>query len=714
MGEHEFDLRGTLGLLRRQLRLILVMLAVGLAAAGLAVFVLKPVYTASALVMVDPSRKNLLDPETQAGTTSSESARVDSEVELVRSETTLLSAVQTLDLVNDPEFGVSLGLRDRLLAFLRIADPRLPTGEEALQSIVDRLRDAVSVQRRGLTFLISIQARSSSPETAARLANAIAEAYIREQLEFKVQATLASRDIIQGRIADASTAVARSEDAFDQFIDGNIRTITAETGRTDLLSLQQRLQELNQSRNTGMATVLSAETSLASRDWQSIAQSLQSDALAALERDKRALEQSLLDTVEGSQAAIDLRARLDAIDDQLEETATAELTSLRSSVSAAQSEATDLRAQLRSSVLSASLPAETLTSIYELQQSAELARVQYQTLLARANDLDAQAYLQVADSRIVSQATRPISPSFPNPPLILALAGFASLALGIGLAVLVENYVGGFTSEEQLQSVLRVRQAVSVPRQKEPGAGSVADAVANSPLSAYAEAVRRIRVGVDLAARRRPARDDAEPGSEKGRGMVVMVTSAAPAEGKSTLALSLARAYALAGKSTLLVDCDLRKPSIHRQLGVEPSTGLLDYLISHGRSTSPSEVVVEDKLSGAHVVVGSRRSDVATDQLVSGATFERLIAAAVEGFEIVVLDTPPIGPVVDGVYLAPLADVVVFVVRWAGTSQQDARAAISAVSDAKKDDTEVIAVLNQQAGSHAAYRGKYAGYYTED
>jgi succinoglycan biosynthesis transport protein ExoP len=709
----DFDVRAILGLLTRHVRLIVATVLLVVAVAGLSLFALKPIYSASTLILVDPSRKDLLDPAAETTNSGSDSARVDSEVELVKSETTLLRAVGDLNLVNDPEFGVSLSLKDTMLAFLRIAQPALPTGEQALQTVMGHLRDSLIVQRRGFTYLITIQARSLQPENAARIANAVADAYIREQLEAKISSTLASRDIISGRIADASATVSKSEAALDDFISQNLDKISTETGRTDLLELRRQLESANANRSQAAAVAQLADSSLARRDWKALAQTLQSQAIAKLEEDRATLEASLAGVVEGSQSAIDLQTELSALDTELNATATSAIGSMRQQVTAAQAQASELRGQLRSSVLDADLPAEVLTSIYELQQNAEIARSQYQTLLARQKDLDAQSFLQVADSRVASEALPPGNPSFPNPTQILGFALGIGLVLGVGLAFLVENYVGGFTSEGQLRSVLRTSVVASVPRQgalKLKGGSdsrSLAEYVALSPLSAFAEAIRRIRIGLDHAILR------SRKQSQSSGGTVIMVSSAAPNEGKTTISLSLARAYALSGQATLLIDCDLRKPSIHRQLGIEPSTGLLEYLAAGQEEAPPlASILTIDPASPAQIIVGARRSDVATDQLITGDRFSRLIAAARENFDVVILDTPPVGPVVDGLYLSQFADVIAFVILWSVTSQQEARSAIFALSEVKRDETEIVALLNQQKATGANYR-KYAGYYSE-
>lgn len=310
MDDDQIDLRGVFGLLRRKLWLIILVALLALAGAGVALLALKPVYTATALVLVDPSKKNLLDPQAEASSSSSDSARVDSEVELVSSETTLLSVIRDLNLVEDPEFGVRLGMRDMLMAFFRIAEPALPTGEEAFRSVLVRLGDAVSVERRSLTFLIAVEARSGSADKAALLANTLAQTYIRQQLQAKIDATLASRDIIQARIIDASATVAQSEQAFDTFIDANLDRISAETGRSDLAVLKQEIETLAQSRSQSAAVAELAEQGLARRDWTAVADALKNEAVRSLDRQRTQLVANLADAVEDSPAAINLQAEL--------------------------------------------------------------------------------------------------------------------------------------------------------------------------------------------------------------------------------------------------------------------------------------------------------------------------------------------------------------------------------------------------------------------
>ncbi len=695
------DLRGIFGLLRRHFRLILVTVVTIVAIVGFVSFSLQPIYSSSALILVDPSRKNLLDGDSAAASSSGDSARIDSEVEILRSDNVLLKVIESENLLADRGF-VQLPLTSRLLAFLRLAPPQLPSAEQALGEALTTLRRAVTVQRRGLTYLISVEARSPSPDQAARLANAVANAYIGEQLASKVNSTLVARDLLRARISDAQAAIASSERAFDEFIETNIQELENTPGGSQIGEIRAQIAALEEVRNRNGRLANSVRLDLAESDWNSLVSSLGNAALLELQSQR---EELLAQLQGGGQNAngLDLAAAIADLEDQIRSAATTQTRQLQEEIVDAQGRQTNLRQQLRSMALNSGLSADALTEIYGLQQNAELARQQYQTLLSRLQDLETQANLQVADSRIVSAALPPMTPSFPNRLLLIGLAISASIGIGVALAFLYENFIGGFLSEGQLASVLRARAVVPVPKQRAKNEReSLADLMVSAPLSVFAESVRRLRAATQQALRNSGVRETA----------VIMVSSTAPNEGKTTVALALARSYALSGVSTMLIDCDLRKPSLHRHLGMEPSQGLYEYLADE-ESDNFTKIIAQDTVSSATLLLGARRSDLPTDQLLTGRAFERLIAAARNSFDVIIIDTPPVGPVVDSLYVAPFADAIVFVTRWASTSQIDAKQAIAALGESKKPEAELVAVLNQQDVTRAAYLRRYGDYYVE-
>jgi polysaccharide biosynthesis transport protein len=332
-------------------------------------------------------------------------------------------------------------------------------------------------------------------------------------------------------------------------------------------------------------------------------------------------------------------------------------------------------------------------------------------MLSRIQELDAQAALQVADSRVVSAALVPANPSFPNGRLILVLAFVVALGFGLGLAILREHFIGGFVSDEQVESALRIPLASVMPRQYQSSGDithSVADLVVTSPLSMFSEGVRRIRVKIEQMLFKKSGGK-----TESRDGIAILVSSTEPNEGKSTVSLALARTLASAGKRCVLIDCDLRKPSIHKLMGMQPSTELIDLLRGHEMPQVFTSITTTDPMSTLTVILGGRHGEHATDELLMGDRIARLLAAAKKHFDYVVIDTPPVDPVVDSLYLARHADVIAFVVRWASTSQSLARKSIAALVENARPDIPVVAVLNQKEQTKIAGYYRYSGYYTK-
>jgi capsular exopolysaccharide synthesis family protein len=540
----EVDLRALLGLLRRQVRLIAITVLLIVSGATVAAFTLTPIYSATALILVDPSNKNLLDPESARASAASASIRIDSEVEILRSDSLLLSVIESERLVENPEWGHAPGWRERAARAIGLGSAREVSPEEATAAVLVNLRRAYTAERRALTQVIALQVRSENPQAAAELVNTIAKTYIARQIEAKIDSTLGARELLLSRLIQA---------------------------RSELSAIEQALGEKS-TQNGGEAT-----------------------------------------------------------------------------------------------------------------KRAEIARAHYDLLLQRAEELEAEAALQVADSRIVSPAPTPQIPAFPNKTVIVVVAAIFAFGAGVALAFLRENLIGGFTSEEQLVAVLRPTAATAIPRGRIQGtAPSLADLMVTTALSGFSESVRRLRAAIDHYAGKQLS------------GHVIMVSSANRDEGKTTLSLALARAYALSGRRTLLIDCDLREPGLHHHFDVTLSHGLRDFLDPKATAHSLTSIAAHDPLTEATLIGGATHSDVPTDQLLAGVAFARLIDAARTSFEVVILDTPPLGPLVDGLYAAAHADTIVFIARWASTGQTDARKAIESLHRAARPQTPVIAVLNQR------------------
>ena len=615
MDDRGIDLVALIGFVRRHAGLILGVLFSTLVVACVVVVNLRPLYNATALLLVDPTTKDLLSTEDHTGGSLSDSARVDGEAELVKAPSTLLEVARDLGLAENPAFEPSPGLFDRLYLALHPGDVQPPTGEAALAEAAARLDATIWVQRRATTFLIQVTAQTGEAALSARLANAVAATSIAVRLRAKEKAIGSARDEVTAKLADAQSSWATAEAAVDGYILAHLDAIAQASGDPQLAALRGRL-----------AT---------------------SSALPA-----------------------DQRPAGDGI-----------------------------ASALREAVLAAKLPFEQSTALYSLNQTAEAAQAQYQGLIARQKELETQADLQVADTQLVEAATVPSTPSWPNPRLLLTVAAIVGLGLGIGVAWLRERFVGGMATAERVREALAVSSVSTVPFAPLPWHGgaasqSVADLITSAPLSPYSEAVRMIQFRVDQALRPTSGGLPAIGGK---RGAVVMVSSALAGEGRTTLALSLARAFSESGRRTLLIDGDLRAPRPHHYLRLEESAGLIDYLLGGGPSLD--RIIVNDPSVDLQVIVGGRGSETPTDGIVAQRSLASLIEAARRHFDLVVIDTPPTARAVEGLYIAGLADLVIIVVQWGKTPARLAAEASEALRGSLGSGKPMLAVLNQVRGS---------------
>ncbi len=726
MDTNELDLNVILGILRRQQRLVLATAAVVLGLAFAYLLFATPIYRAGVLVQVDGRSSNLLDPSSTGQEQSAIlNSRVDSEVEILKSQATALAVVQTAKLIDDPEFGPQLGWLEKLgIALgaeidgnsLRRLVGIAPKVEQANVNLVNqtllKLEDAVDVRRRGLTYLIEISISSEKPERAAEIANSYAAVYIDRQVEAKTQSTISARDVLRRQIKTAQDELAKSETAINDFIEANLSRLESETNDPTIGALRTRLNEAKSLQADRKAKIALADTAQNSGDWGTVATTLGDQAINALAKQRAELADRLRKAEAGGGETVDLRSELATLDSTLKAQSSTSMLAMQEEVRSLTERETQARDQLRNVLLDSDVSAEMLADLFNLQQSATIARSQYQTLLAREQDLGALANLQIADARIVSEALPPISAAFPNKRLITALGLVLGLGLGLVLAMLREFYVGGITSTSQLSNIMQAPVPVTFGMLEQVKSGAdPADIVLSAPMSLYAETFRKLRAAIDVGLN---AEGDGITNVAQ-HGRVILICSALQAEGKSTTAIALARTYALAGVKTLLIDADMRKPTVGKRLGLRVEAGLIDF-VSNGETNDMMLLNPRrDAKSPLVVITAGERSSKPTDQLLNGGAFQSVVEAGRERFDIIILDSPPILPVVDTRYLARYADAIVQVVRYATTTQGEVRESAAQVREYSKNGAHYVGVLNleQMGGSRYGYYGNY-GYYGEE
>jgi capsular exopolysaccharide synthesis family protein len=307
----------------------------------------------------------------------------------------------------------------------------------------------------------------------------------------------------------------------------------------------------------------------------------------------------------------------------------------------------------------------------ELETSAKSYRSLYDSFLQRYMGAVQQESFPIANARIISLASPPPGKSKPKSSVILAIGIAAGIGLGLGLGLLRDVMDRVFRTSGQLESALRLPCLALVPRLKaaarpvptsppEPGNSSriisrrsaaywTATAM---PLSRFAESVRAVKLAIDL-------------NQTLAANKIVGITSALPNEGKSTIAASLAQLIAHAGKRVIVVDCDLRNPSLSMNLAPSANCGLIE-VVSGAKQLD--EVVWSDKSTGLTLLPIAKKGPLFhTSELLSAEPTRALFDELRADYDYVVVDLPPLAPIVDVRATTPLVDCFVLVVEWGRT-----------------------------------------------
>lgn len=325
-------------------------------------------------------------------------------------------------------------------------------------------------------------------------------------------------------------------------------------------------------------------------------------------------------------------------------------------------------------------------TIAEKQQAREFANEQIRYFTTKMQDIELRKNAKVETSRVIEEAQVPGSPIRPNKPQNIMFAGLLGVFLGLCLALLQELLDDRINSPEEAERVLRLPNLGHVPLVEEEGLRLIRDISTFSPLM---ESYRSLRTNINFAAVGSTLKS-------------IVVTSSVPAEGKSTTAANLAMAMALDGKRVIIVDADLRRPSLHKLFRLESSPGLTDVLVG----THEIEDVIRPSGVDNVSVIAAGSPPPNPAELLGSARMVELITQLEAISDIVLFDSPPALAVADGVVLAARTNGVLLVIGYGETKKTNTR---KAVEQLRRANAKVLGtVLNRIEGpSSGYYYGKY-------
>jgi len=687
-------------LLRRQRWVILFAVAFAIGLAGVYVVTTPPSFTALAKLIIDSRKVQLFSKESSAptgGDLPPDSQEVDSQVEILKSDQIARAVIRQFHLTEDPQFiGPGAGLFGALVGPIsdwrnRLGYGSVDSNEQLMQRAVKAFADAITVTRVRLTSVLEVSFSAGDRQRAADIANAIANAYIEGQQQAKSDAAKRAGAWLQDRIKELSEQATAAERAVVEFkAKNNIVTVESATGTGQRLLNEQRLGELSSQLVLTRTNTADAKAHL-DRIEEIISQgvpdgtvtdTLKNDVVSKLRSqylDLKAREADWSARYGANHlAAVNLRNQMGEIRGSI----VAELQRLaetyKSDYEIAKQREKSIEAELGGAVSQSHVDSQAQIELSELQSNAQTYRALHDNFVQRYMEAVQQESFPITEARLIAPASPPLRKSSPKTLLALAIAGAAGFLFGLGIGQLREFLDGVFRTRSQVESKLRTdciaivpelaETAVkaSPPARRQAKEDDASDAgprnlmrgqnsrwhVIGSPFSRFTEAMRAIKIAIDLKEAGKPNK-------------VIAFTSTLPNEGKSTIAASLAQLIAHAGISTILVDCDLRNPSLTRLLAPEATTGFFDLIKGDAQL---EDVVWVDQSTGLEFLPQATKTRSAhTDEALSSDATAVLFDKLRERYEYILVDCSPLTPVVDVRAMSLFVDSYVYVIEWGHT-----------------------------------------------
>lgn len=713
----EFSMNHTLSMLRRRWTVLLASLVICLGFAVLMLLVMKPEYTAATLLQINTRTEQVSKVEDVVGSLTATDASIRTEIDVLSSRKLAARVIEKLGLLDEGMPGSDGGFFGQLANAVKVLvmpirdrdDTQKSADADARMSrAVNGLLANLDVSMVPRSYSINLRYSDADPVMASKIANAFAQEYLNTQLEDKFEATRRANTWMNDRLKQMQKDVQASELAVEKYREAN--NLTAAKG---VLLSEQQLSELN-------SQLILARTQLAEeqakfgqarrlqqsgRGIESAAEVLNNPLISNLREQETEVRRQMADLAskygERHPRMITVRNQLSDLQRKIAEEISKIQGSLENNVAVAQARVNTLQDQLDSLESKTSTTNDASVQLAELERQSDAEKTLYESFLARGKEIAQMDFVQ-SDARIISAAEVPLSPSKPNKILVLALGFIAGAGIGVGLMFLLELLDAGFRTSTQVEAELDIPVLgllSELPHDDE----DLARYVTNKPTSAFTEGVRAVRTAMQFAHPDKPVQ-------------TVAVSSSIPEEGKSLFAISLAQLTAHGGAKVLLIDGDLRRPSIARQLGLKPIAGLAEVLVGQAKL---KDVIVKLPGSELHVLPSLPHTQF-SQELLASQKMQDLMEEWRGTYDMIVFDSPPVMAVSDAITISSLCDSMLFMVRWGSTPRALAANAVKMLKACHVQLTGCVVTrvdLDRQQtythGEYGYYHGKYKGYYSE-
>lgn len=722
-------------LLRKRRWTVLAILAVIFTVSVLATLKEKPMYEAKALIEIERENPNIPTAEDLFEIDNVSNTFLETQYKVLESESVLRRVVRELKLdqlteFNPPRHWWSLPSM-KAASSMSTSDPTAPKPDsEAVHNALKTLSDRLSVDPVKQSRLVEVSFESQDPILAARIVNSISSNYVDQNLELRWDAAQKASEWLSQQLVGVKAKLEKSEDEMQGYArDNGLLFLESEKGTTENI-VDARLRQLQEELTKAQADRFEKESLyrlIEAGDYGALPTVFDNHELQEL-----TLRLSDLETQRANLSttfAPDY-PKLKQVQSEIEEaqgTLDAErnraATRIRNDYFAAVRREQLLKDAFANAQHEADGIAERSVQYGILKREVDTNHELYDGLLQRLKQAGISAGLKESNVRIVDAAVPPTKPAKPRVALNLSVGLILGLSVGIGAAFLQEHFDNSLKTTEEVERILELPALAMIPSVEslngrgshtaaangdalhiEPGlttaAGNGSGALnphwylideLSAKYSQLTEAFRSLRTSVLLSAADQPPRS-------------LVVSSAQPGEGKTTVSTNLAISLAQLGQRVLLIDGDLRRPSVHRAFGIRDSLGVVSYLTGQ---RDWREAVEKISVPGLEVLV-SGPIPPNPAELLSSDRMKRLIKEALEEYKFVVVDSPPLLNVADSRILATLVEGVVLVIKGGETPRELARRAHAYAVDV---GARVIGVVLNNIDLHREEYSYYQQYH---
>jgi polysaccharide biosynthesis transport protein len=726
LAPHESAIGEYIRVLIKRKWLVLGCLATIFSVVAIASLRMTPIYEAGGTIAINKPDANLFQNSPTFSLDYFDPTELETEVKILQSDLLALQVSRALNLDRRPEFGG----KSMASNSLDLAPDPLQVDPARASAMIGGFKGGLRVDLMPNSRIIEVRYRSPDRQLAADAVNTLMQTYVENNFKARFESTMQASDWLQKQLIDMQMKVETSQEALVRY--QKEHEILGTDEKTNIIT--SKLEELNKE-------LTAAESER--MDKEAVYRMVESGSADSVAASAAGLDSGagsgtsssgLLDSLRAKQVELNLQAaelntqfgpaypklaqissQLKEIDAQIQREMKKIVSKVRGEYMTALQRENMLRAALDKQKQEANQLNESAIQYNLLKRDAETYRTLYEGLLQKLKEAGVSAGLRSNNFRIIDAARAPMGPIEPNIPRNLMFGFVLGAATGVGLAFLLEGLDNTIRTTDQAQMISGLAPLGMIPlgsKSAREGPNPKRLVIATSkeavelvtqvrPQSQMAESYRALRTSLLLSNLGSPPK-------------VIMVTSALPQEGKTTTSINCAVVLAQKGVRVLLIDADLRRPSIHKTLGMGPRSGLSNVLTG---STTLEQAITRTAVLPNLFVLPAGTPPPNPAELLASANMRDVLTQLRDQYDHIVVDTPPSLSVTDAVVLSPRADAVVLVIRSGQTTKQALRRSRDILAQV---NAKVVGVLLNAVDLSSPdyyyyyeYQGKYAGYYQE-